>query len=79
MDFCMPLDPGRLARQVKEFGVANNSKGTRASSKPRELLHLPGKPAGIEERHALPNLAVELLHQPHKAAGVVKGYQTLPD
>jgi hypothetical protein len=70
----MPLDSCRLARQVKEFDAANNSKGTHASTRLKELLHLPDKPAGVEERHALANLAGELLHLPHKAAGVVNGY-----
>jgi hypothetical protein len=61
----------RLARQVKEFGAASNSKGTSATTKLEELLHLPDKPAGVEERRSLTNRAGELLHLPHKAAGVV--------
>jgi hypothetical protein len=41
----MPLrrifsDPHRLARQVKQFGSSLSGK----------LLHLPGEPAGVEEK-----------------------------
>jgi hypothetical protein len=38
-----------------------------------ELLHLPGKPAGVEEGRWAPRLAGELLHLPGKPAGVGEG------
>src|ERR1700694_5626541 len=36
-----------------------------------ELLHLPGKPAGVEEKRLPALLAPELLHLPGKPAGVI--------
>ena len=38
-----------------------------------ELLHLPGKPAGVEGVRRATALAAELLHLPGKPAGVGEG------
>src|SRR6266404_1088885 len=54
------LDPCRLARQVKQFAGCVIAP---------ELLHLPGKPAGVGVRRRR-FLAAELLHLPDKPAGV---------
>jgi hypothetical protein len=66
-----------LARQVREFGGCEpRMEGALLlRQKLEELLHLPGKPAGVEEKHSRTGLADELLHLPHKAAGVVNGYK----
>jgi hypothetical protein len=53
-------DPCRLARQVKRFRAKCSG----------ELLHLPDKPAGVENSDASVLLAVELLHLLGKPAGV---------
>jgi hypothetical protein len=42
-----------------------------------ELLHLPGKPAGVEREGAEDELADELAHLPGKPAGVATGNYSL--
>src|SRR5207248_644540 len=71
------LDPGRLARPVKEFGGWRGWLEGRGRAQvflpglAGELLHRPRKAAGVEgSGGGATLLAAELLHRPHKAAGV---------
>jgi hypothetical protein len=42
------IDPCRLVRQVKQFFQLDRSACALAIIRGAELLHLPGKPAGVE-------------------------------
>ena len=55
-------DPCRLVRQVKQFEQPGLSQAD-------ELLHLPDKPAGVDEKEQR-LLAPELLPVPDEPAGV---------
>jgi hypothetical protein len=66
--FFFVFDPCRLVRQVKQFAGWVKPVAT-------ELLHLPDKPAGVENNNLiLPDLATELLHLPDKPAGVATDF-----
>jgi hypothetical protein len=53
-----------------DFAVYQRLSGTR-SKVAAELLHLPGKPAGVGKEEVVLGLAAGLLHLPGKPAGVV--------